>query len=479
MKVDSKKIYKFISIISVTIVIALLANLIIPALSVAEASDNGNANFEYTDSEIIATGTIPERYINKNNLYWVISSETPPTDENELATWASSNSVTDVQTLTTTSFTTRVTLNGDGTYYMIIMYYDSDSNTYTGHYMKYATLGSGGGTTEEVTSTLNTPVPNEEHTNATVTGVIAEKYIGSNIYWVKSSETVPTDLNELATWCENNKIQSASINTTNISNTFPINDYGTYYAIVILAENGTNAKYLKAYYQYGAPENNEGNNNDQNNDGYSDTDDGNTTNTTEGNTTDENTTNTTDGNATDGNNTNTTDGNATDGNNTNTTDGNAANGNATNTTDGNAANGNVTNTTDEDTPIIVDVSDGNNTDTNTELDTNKTPETNTTGTNTAESTNAIGDTNTAEANTVAETNAAADTNAQANTVVNNVNNTNKSVSTANKKNITEAESVKKSDENMPQTGSNDTVIIVAIVIFAALGALSFAKYKQQ
>ena len=58
------------------------------------------------------------------------------------------------------------------------------------------------------------------------------------------------------------------------------------------------------------------------------------------------------------------------------------------------------------------------------------------------------------------------------------NNNNKQNANNNNSNTNNTVTEKKSEENIPQTGSNETAIIVAIVAFSIISLGSFVKYRR-
>ena len=132
----SKKMYKYSSIISFSIVVMLIVNLILPIGSIA--NDNNLTSikaieYDKVNEVVRISGSLSSEYVNKNSLYWCkgeIPYEKPaenasPEEVNayieNLASWCTQNSYTDVITVNSTQIDNSIKVDGSGKYNAILI----------------------------------------------------------------------------------------------------------------------------------------------------------------------------------------------------------------------------------------------------------------------------------------------------------------------------------------------------------------------
>ena len=121
----NKKMYKYTAIISMTIVFMLVANLILPMLSIADTTEQiANLSTEYNPDtkEITANGSISEKYMN-SLLFWVSTDKPVPSKNNidDLAYWCIENAIKDVVTINSTTIKDTIKINKPGKYYAVVI----------------------------------------------------------------------------------------------------------------------------------------------------------------------------------------------------------------------------------------------------------------------------------------------------------------------------------------------------------------------
>ena len=110
MKFNNRKIYKYTSIISLTIVIMLIGNLIAPILTTTADSGNGfgmTIQYNKEQNSLTLTGTLSSEYVGYN-LYWAAGTMpyqkpgSEATNEEKIQymdnviNWYTANSITDM-----------------------------------------------------------------------------------------------------------------------------------------------------------------------------------------------------------------------------------------------------------------------------------------------------------------------------------------------------------------------------------------------
>ena len=122
-----KKMYKYTAIISMTIVLMLIFNLMKPMLTIADSTYGiSSINYDKNEEVMTVTCTRLDEHVN-SFLYWVSTEEEIPTKDNldELAVWCVSNAVK-VVPLNTTSLTDSIKIRKTGKYYAIMLLKKAD-----------------------------------------------------------------------------------------------------------------------------------------------------------------------------------------------------------------------------------------------------------------------------------------------------------------------------------------------------------------
>ena len=126
----NKKIYKFTSIISITIVLTLMLNLILPKFTIADNEYRLSLNYNTESKELVAQANIAEEWVNNSTLYWIKTTEEVPSkdDLDKVADWCIMNSISDSVTLDSVNVYKTFKPKTDGQYYVAILIKEQDEN---------------------------------------------------------------------------------------------------------------------------------------------------------------------------------------------------------------------------------------------------------------------------------------------------------------------------------------------------------------
>ena len=230
----NKEIYKYTSIISFTIMIIMILNLVVPMFSIANENEFfGIDNIEYNKEEKTITGTItiPQEYVNKNLVYWCkgeipyqkpaegASQEELNAYAEKMKEWCMNNAIEDVATMENTKKVYKLEAKESGKYNLIVILGDiALGSDFSGNILR------GTCTITSAQSSILIEKPNVDVNTNTITAKV--KSSGSNIQLIKIAKS-DKELNEEYFKNEGEKVLFEGSTETTVSKT--VDSEGTYY----------------------------------------------------------------------------------------------------------------------------------------------------------------------------------------------------------------------------------------------------------